>query len=163
MPERVLEIGGGERPLYRPNMDVRSGPTVDIVFDLNEPWPSQTVGIYDMIYSAYLIEHLSWRRVTHFLNRVLRHLSPGGRAVIVTANLLEQCKAIAELGDVPPNWVEGLFGSQDYEGDAWVFNAHHCGFSPASAIRAFREAGFADVFVYPHPNCRTDMVIEARK
>ena len=32
----VIELGGGDNPYFRPNLDVRSGPTVDIVADFNK-------------------------------------------------------------------------------------------------------------------------------
>ncbi|GAJ22594.1 unnamed protein product, partial [marine sediment metagenome] len=56
-----------------------------------------------------------------------------------------------------------IFGGQNYEGGDWIFNAHHCGFSPNYAIKLFRDAGFHEVTLFEHPACKTDMILEARK
>ncbi|GAH10900.1 unnamed protein product, partial [marine sediment metagenome] len=65
-----------------------------------------------------------------------------------------------------PEWNDELicmlFGGQNYEGGDWVFNAHHCGFSPDYAIKLFNEAGF-ETEVRLHPDCKTDMVIVATR
>lgn len=160
--QAILEVGGGERPQFRPNMDIRPGPAVDIVHDLNEPFP-QPDNTYDGVFSMYLIEHISWRKVRQFISETCRVIKPGGGVIIITANLLEQCRTLVNLQEWTDKYVCMLFGDQNYVGKDWTANAHHCGFSPEFAIRLFKEAGFLDVVVNPHPNCNTDMVIEARK
>jgi len=37
--DKVIELGGGDRPYFRPNLDIRSGTSIDIVADFNEPLP----------------------------------------------------------------------------------------------------------------------------
>jgi len=159
---RILEVGGGANPLYHPNLDCRQFPTVDVVADLNRAWPVQNE-FHDGVFSMYLIEHISWRKVRFFISECHRVLKPNGIAVLVTANFLEQCRTMVEATD----WNDGLigmcFGDQDYEGEDWVFNAHHCGFSPRYAHKLFKEAGFYEVTLFEHPNCKTDLIIEARK
>ena len=46
----VIELGGGDKPYFRPNLDVRSGPTVDIVADFNKRLPIDDTS-YDGVFS----------------------------------------------------------------------------------------------------------------
>lgn len=158
----VLEIGGGEKPLYHPNLDIRKLPGVDIVADLNQKWPVPD-GTVTGVFSMYAIEHVSWRKIGHFVGELFRVLRPGGRVVIITANLKAQVERLAAKDDFADEDLSMIFGDQNYEGDEWRANAHACGFSPSSAQKLFRQGGFSDVVTYPHPDCPTDMVIEAMK
>lgn len=158
---KVLELGGGDRPVFRPNADMRWLPSVDIIADFNHPLPLPSES-YDGIFSKFLLEHLSWRKVRSLISEVHRILKPGGIAVFITANLLEQAKKLVETQEWTESLIEMLFGSQEF-GQFWDAGAHHCGFSPEYAVRLFKEAGFFEVNVSPLPNCKTDMQIEARK
>lgn len=155
--DKVLEVGGGDRPQFRPNLDCRKLPTVDIVADLNEVWPVENE-TYDGVFGMYIIEHVSWRKVRQFISEAYRVLRPGGISVMVTANLLEQARRLVET----PEWNDVLpcmiFGDNDYPE-----NTHRCGFSPQYAIKLFREAGFHEVTIFEHPVTKTDMIIQARK
>lgn len=162
--DKVLELGGGDRPQFHPNLDIREGPGVDIVADLNEPLPIKNES-YEGTFSMYLIEHLSWRRVKGFIDEVHRILKPNGISVFVTANLLEQCKLAIKWFEEGKGWEvsQMMFGNQNYEGGDWISNAHHVGFSPNYAINLFREASFHEVTIFEHPAAKTDMIIQARK
>jgi SAM-dependent methyltransferase len=154
----ILEIGGGTNPRYRPNLDIRPGPTVDIVSDLNKPLPLSN-DCYEHVYSAYAIEHIGWRNVKAFIRELHRILKPNGTCLVVTANLLEQCRKLVETKEWNDDLIGMVFGGQDYNE-----NSHSCGFSPDYAIKLFREAGFSGVSVRPlNPEVITDMIIEARK
>ena len=153
----ILEIGGGTNPRYRPNLDIRPGPTIDYVADLNKPLPLSGDSC-EHIYSCFAIEHISWVKVPLFISEVYRILKPGGTCTFVTANLLEQCRKAVETEVWDENIPGMIFGGQDYPE-----NTHRAGFSPDYAIRLFRAAGFSGVTVQPLPQCRTDMIIEARK
>lgn len=155
--DKVLEVGGGDRPSFRPNMDCRQLPTVDIVADLNEPWPVNNE-TYDGVFGMYIIEHVSWRRVRQFIGESYRVLRPTGIAVMITANLLEQARKLVETQDWNDGLVCMIFGDNDYPE-----NTHRCGFSPQHAIRLFKEAGFHEVTIFEHPDCQTDMIIQAHK
>ena len=155
---RLIELGGGNRPLIRPNVDVRPGPGVDIVADFNKPLtmlPSQS---FDGVFSQYSIEHISWRTVRTFISEAHRILRPGGRAVFITANLLEQARRLAAAERWNDELIGMVFGDNDYPE-----NSHRCGFSPEYAVRLMKQAGFFVVDVKPLPACATDMIIEARK
>lgn len=157
MPEKILEIGGGDNPVYHPNMDIRSGPKVDIVADLNSKFPLEDAS-FDFVYSGFMVEHLSWRSIPLFLSEVNRILVPGGRCLFITANLLEQCRKAINSSEWDENIPGMIFGGQDYPE-----NTHRAGFSPEYAFRLFRGAGFSGIAIRPLPTCITDMIIEARK
>jgi len=154
---KAIELGGGSNPQYHPNVDVRPDKNVDIVADFEKllPLPDSE---YDFVYSAFVLEHVSWRNSKQFVKEICRILKPNGRALIITANLLEQCKVIANSQVWDENFSCMIFGNLDYSD-----NSHKCGFSPAYAIKLFKEAGFATVQVDPLPQCKTDMVIQAVK
>lgn len=155
--DRVLELGGGNKPVFHPNLDIKPLPNVDIVANLERLLPIGDES-YDGVYSAYAIEHISWRWVKRFVSEVHRILRLGGTAVFVTANLKEQAKVIAGKGAWDGSESCMIFGDQDYPE-----NIHKCGFSPEYAGRLFGEAGFERVEIKPHPDCSTDMIIEALK
>lgn len=153
----VIELGGGAHPKLRPNVDCRSGLNVDFVMDFEKPLAFDS-DQFDMVYSAYTLEHLSWRKVKGFVKEVYRILKPTGKAVIITANLLEQCKKVASAKEWNEEFSCLIFGGQDHE-----HNFHKCGFSLESAVHLFKEAGFKSVTVAPLKECATDMTIEAYK
>lgn len=138
-------------------MDSRILPTVDIVANLEEPLPLLS-SEYDLVLAKYVIEHLSWRKVDGFILEVARIVKTGGKAVIVTANLLEQAKVLVSKAEWDGSESNLIFGGQDHEA-----NYHKCGFSPAYLGKLFREAGFSIVTVYPLPGCVTDMILEGTK
>jgi len=155
--EPVLEVGGGDRPFIRPNMDVRQLPTVDIVANLEEPFPIPDES-YGSVFGNYLLEHLSWRSVLQFITECHRILTPGGKAVFVVPNTLAQCKLAVETEVWTSEISNMLFGGQDFSD-----NTHKNALSPDYAMRMFKECGFYDVIIHPHPVSSTDMIIEAIK
>jgi predicted SAM-dependent methyltransferase len=160
---KILEVGGGDQPLFRPNLDMRKLPTVDYVCDLEEKWPVPDAS-YDGIFSKFVIEHMSWRKVPHFASECFRVLKPGGSAMMVGPNTLEQCKEIAKLNKIGIEESSLLYGGQEERG----WNEHKAAFSPEYAIEVFQRAGFERVETEPWPGqiwtgARTDMIIRAYK
>lgn len=162
--DKVLELGGGDRAQFHPNLDVREGPGVDIVADLNEPLPIDSES-YDGVFSQFLMEHLRLSKVRGFISEIHRILKPGGTAVIITANLLEQAKALIEREEWNDDLITMVFGGNpDYPE-----NYHHSSMSPQYAIKLFKEAGFNSITIYEHPVAiaimgrSTDMIIQAQK
>lgn len=172
--DRVIELGGGPgdatgMPIFRPNIDVRTGPMVDIVHDLSRtPWPLGS-GHFNGVYSSFWLEHVSHKLIRNVIAETFRILAPGGLAVFVTADTWAQCEKIVQAG--PEGMTDGLvnmlFGGGDYEG-----NFHKCGFSRPRAVRLFKEAGFWLVNTLDHPGITgpngyeqvtTDFIIEAYK
>lgn len=159
---RVIELGGGSLPQWHPNVDARycsddqGRPTVDFTADFNAALPIAS-DEWDVVFSRYAIEHVSWRRLRGFVAEIHRILKPGGEAVIVTANAEAQMRwALAQ--DWDERVSQCLGGDQDY-GE----NCHQVFLNPTWAARLFREAGFDRVLVTPHGAISTDLVIEAKK
>lgn len=155
--DKVLELGGGTVPMFRPNLDVRQAENVDIVADFNEPLPVED-NTYDGIFSKFCIEHISWRKVKLFLEEVYRILKDQGRAVFITANTEKQMEWVLEHDDWDHHCSCIIFGDQDY-----ADNTHRNSLNPKYAIQLLREVGFSSVVVMPFGDLATDMVIEATK
>lgn len=143
--------------MFRPNLDVRRLPSVDVVADLSEPWPVPD-GSYEGVYSAYILEHISWRKAPAFVKELFRVLKPGGTAFIVTSNTEAQMRWALAQEIFDEKIAQCLFGDNDY-----AENTHRAAFNPSYAVRLFRDAGFADVAVLPHGALGTDMIVEAKK
>lgn len=167
--QKVLELGGGANPLIRPNVDCRyctdanGNQTVDFTADFNEPLPI-TSDEWDAVFSRFVVEHLSYRKVPQFLSEVFRIIKPGGKVVIVTANTPAQIEWIMNH---PEGW-DGrnffdsasckLFGDQDYPENS------HKNFMSFDIIRdLFTKAGFVDIQTTPYGERDTDMVVQAVK
>ena len=88
---KVIELGGGAYPQHRPNVDVRpcfdaaGHQMVDFTADFGQPLPILSEE-WDVVFSRYAIEHISWRQIRGFMAEVFRILKLGGTAVIITAN-----------------------------------------------------------------------------
>jgi len=155
--QKVVELGGGTKPYFRPNLDVRAAENVDIVADLNETLPLDD-DEYEGVFSSFCIEHLSWRKVRSFIAECFRIISPGSKAVFITANTEEQMKYVLAHDEWTDDCSCIIFGDQDYPE-----NAHRNSLCPRHAIKLFREAGFENIIVFPFGNLKTDMIIEATK
>jgi len=154
---KVIELGGGDNPYFRPNLDVRNGPNIDIVADFNKELPLQD-NEYDGVFSSYCIEHISWRNVRSFLKEVYRILKNKGKAVFVTANTKSQMKWVLEQEEWNDDSSSIIFGDQNYDE-----NTHRNSLSPEYAIKLLTEAGFSNIITLPHGQLGTDMIIEASK
>ena len=159
---KVIELGGGAAPLFRPNVDARpcfdaSGQqVVDFTADFDQPLPI-TSDEWDGVFAKYVIEHVSWRKITGFVSEVHRILRAGGVAVVVTANAEEQMRW-ALRQDWDERVSQCLGGDQDYPD-----NTHKVFFNPSWIARLFCAAGFSRVMIVPHGEFGTDMIVEARK
>lgn len=165
----IAEFGGGEKPVFCPNIDIRRLPGVDIVADFNKPLPIPSES-YDGIYSNYNLEHISWRSVNRLLREICRILKPGGIVVFVTANLLEQARILVNSQHWNDDLICMLFGGQRFDektefDEQWDGNAHHCGFSPEYITKLLKEIGFKDIKIIPIQTDvgPTDMIVEAKK
>lgn len=161
--DKILEVGGGDSPLFRPNLDMRKLPTVDYVCNLEENWPIENES-FDGIFGKFVIEHISWRRMPNFISECFRVLKPGGVVMMISPNTLEQCKEITKLNHIGIEENSLLFGGQEERG----WNEHKAAFSPLYAIEIFQKAGFEKVDTEPWPGqiwtgAKTDMIIKAYK
>lgn len=163
--QKIIELGGGDNPHPQcdVNVDVRPGPKTNFTADFNEPLQIQS-DEWDGVYCQFVIEHLSWRKVSQFVAEIFRILKPGGMAVLITANTEAQMRFIAKN----PNGWDGknsfesnsclLFGDQDYPENS------HCNFmSPKLVHGLFQGAGFLDISTQPFGERGTDLLILAKK
>lgn len=159
--DKIIELGGGSNPSYHPNLDVRNIPNVDLVVDFNKSLPIPN-NEYQGIFCKYAIEHISWRMIRFFLSECYRILTPSGKAIFITANLLEQARVLVNSPSDKwcDNYIGMIFGGQDY-GE----NAHQSGFSPDYIMRILKGIGFKDIKITPIYSDfgPTDMTIEATK
>jgi predicted SAM-dependent methyltransferase len=166
---KIIELGGGANPVYRPNVDIRfvngadGKPAVDFTADFDKPLPIQS-DEWDGVFSRFVIEHLSWRNVKGFLTEVLRILKEGGQAVFITANVEAQLEWIKNN----PNGWDGkdafesfscvLFGDQTYPE-----NTHKNYMNPDLLMGLLREVGFENPVASPFGDRKTDMHVVAVK
>ena len=155
--DKVIELGGGTIPMFRPNLDVRAAENVDIVADFNEKLPLEDK-LYDGIFSKFCIEHLSWRKVLFFMQECARILKDGGTAVFITANTERQMEWVLEQDEWDKDSSCIIFGDQDYPD-----NTHRNSLCPKYAVKLLSEAGFDNIIVIPWGDLGTDMLIEASK
>lgn len=154
---KIIELGGGDHPYFRPSADRRKLPTVDIVCDLEKPFPMDSES-YDGVFSHFLLEHISWRNIRLHLSEMCRILKSGGIAVCITANTKAQATKISSL----PTWKGDEENALIFGGQNFPDNFHKCAFSPEYVVRLFKEAGFSEVKIVRHP-CPTDLIIEGYK
>lgn len=161
---RVVELGGGQSPMFHPNIDARSLDGVDIVADVSEPLPLETEA-WDGVYSAFLLEHLPMQKVRPFLSEVHRVLVPGGAAVLITANLEEQARLLLERERWDDRLVHMVFGGDP----PYPENYHRSSMRPEMLARLLLEAGFHQVAFYEHPVAKqlwgrsTDVIVHVVK
>ncbi len=163
---RVLEMGGGANPLFRPNIDVRpcldakGDGLVDIVVDFEKPFTREHDQAlrseeWDGVFSRYALEHVGWRNIPQLLGEIHRILKPGGDLLLILPNTHAQMEHLLRTED----WDDAgsmLFGGQDY-GE----NAHKSFWSPSHATRLLTQAGFSHITVTITGEKKTDMVVQA--
>jgi SAM-dependent methyltransferase len=154
---KIIELGGGENPSYRPNVDVRAGSIVDFVADFDKPLPIAT-NEWDAVYCRFAIEHISWRMVSGFVDELARILRSPGCAVVITANAEAQMRWALSRPDWDEKVSQCLAGDQDFSE-----NTHKVFFNPSWIARLFRRAGFQKTIILPYGELKTDMIVEAYK
>lgn len=147
--------------MFRPNMDFRELNTVDIVADLEKRWPIADES-YEGVFGKFVIEHISWRKIPHFISETYRVLKPNGLAVFIGPNTFEQCREILRRNKIGIEENALLYGGQEGT-EAETGNYHKAAFSFDYLQKLFNEAGFTEVVTKPLPTCHTDLIIEARK
>lgn len=163
---RVLELGGGENRHRQATcmVDVRPGPLVDFPVDLNSTPLPIAPDDFDIIYAAFVLEHLPYANVVNLLKDCHRIVRPGGAVVFIVPNTEEQLRWIQKH---PDGWdgkdfytsaSELLFGSQTY-----AANFHAAYFSADVAIKLFSEAGFEQIQTLRYGLVGTDLLVKARK
>jgi len=122
------------------NVDIQSGPGVDVVADLRRlPWSDGTI---DLLYSCSAIEHFGRREWVAVLQEWARVLKPGGMLRLSTADFDAAVARYAQTGNLP-ELLGLLIGGQkdDYDWHGMIFN-----FKELS--KGLLEAGFGDIRRY---------------
>jgi len=176
---KTLELGCGEHPISNGDLmdkrhDIFVGNRLKI-FDLEQTSYPLDSDAYDTIVGLYVLEHISWPRYKggFFQKELFRVMKPGGKAIFLIPNTLQQIAHITTCKEHPPisfEHIETLFGSQDYPE-----NSHKMGFDVSKfTLDLFEPYGFkvnviapmpdvyvGDRIIYPH--CATDMILELTK
>lgn len=141
-----LGSGGVRIPGYL-NVDLRSGPEVDIVDDVGILKQFQK-GSVDAIYACHVLEHFSHEKGTTALNcldvlsRWYELLKPGGELFVAVPNL----KAIFKTILRHPSRSESLgFFMAIYGGQDYPTNVHYSGYTEESLSEILLDVGFQNV------------------
>lgn len=156
--QKIVELGCGDRPHPQADchVDCRANQYTHFACDFNEPLPISS-DEWDAVYSCFVLEHVSWRKVPQFVSEMFRILKPGGSLVLVIPNTEAQMRHILKTQD----WDDAscmLFGDQDYPE-----NSHKAAFSPTSIQKLLGEVGFSDIQILPFGELQTDMSVIAKK
>lgn len=138
-----LELGAGENPTPGfTHLDARELSFIEIVDDAAtlEKIPEESC---DAILAKHLLEHFSHRDTQAILKVWLARLKPGGSLRVEVPNLEGHVAAWADLQSTDAQFVEYLYGSQDYDG-----NYHKTAFTPRSLDRALRVAGYREIEIH---------------
>lgn len=163
---RVLEIGGGDNPNPASdwNVDVRPGPKVNQVIDLNKlPLPLAD-GEWDLVLAVFVLEYVGYRCVRDLLKEIRRVTKPGGKFLGIVPNTSAQMEWISTH---PEGWdgrdffdsASGkLFGDQDYPE-----NSHRSFWNHTIAVQLFTQAGFVNIQTAAFGARSTDLLVEATR
>lgn len=162
---KMIELGGGDNPHTdsQCNVDYRKSEKVNFTIDFDKdpaPWPIQS-DEWEVVYSRFCIEHVSWRNVPRFVGECFRILRPGGKVIIIAPNTEAQMQFILSKPEFDGDEGSMLFGDQNYVG-----NFHAAAFSPRSITKLFQTAGFENIVIKPYGiegKTPTDMILEAIK
>ena len=162
--DTVVELGGGERPLIKQiqglksvNVDIRPLPEVDVVRNLEEDFSD--IGQFDGLFANYLLEHISWRKVPHFLEQCAKILKPGACAFFVVPDTYAQMQKVLQKKPEDISLEDScfIFGGQDFSD-----NTHKWLISRPFLKKLLNDAGFDEVRFISHPNSEArDVFVEA--
>jgi len=157
LPINIVELGGGDKPVFHPNIDIRALPTVDIVRNLEEDFSD--IGKWDAIYASYVAEHISWTKIKTFFKSCYNILNDNGIALFIVPNTFEQIEKVVKAGRITLDDSSTVFG-----GTGVPYNEHKVLFGPKFIKDLLYEAGFQKVEVYDHPATDFwDMIVKAYK
>jgi GT2 family glycosyltransferase/SAM-dependent methyltransferase len=142
----LIEIGGGETP-HRPSylhLDARVLPGVDVISDARHlPLRSATV---NEIYTAHLIEHLSYDEGRELLAEAWRILKDGGRLEISCPDLEQAIRIYRTVPDLSHRvGTVDLLSSILYGAQTHEFDFHRAGYDFKLLSDGLRTAGFAKI------------------
>ena len=145
----AIELGGGSTeffqatnlsacPIFRPNIDIRQHPNVDIVCDLEKGIPFHS-NHASQLRAVHLIQHFFYRNVPHFFDESYRVLKSGGHLFIMVSDLEYVFKCVLENG-FNESHLQAIWGEGDYPSDF-----HHTGFTYQLVVEHMKKAGFINI------------------
>jgi len=164
--DTIIELGGGDKPTLKGllglkiiNVDIRQLPGVDIVRNLEEDFSD--IGMFDGVFASYLLEHISWRKVAHFLEQCYKILKPNSYALFVVPDTYAQMQKILEKPPEKINLDDSsfLFGGQEFSD-----NTHKWLISRPLLHSMLTHTGFSEVEItsLASPDAR-DIIVKAYK
>lgn len=169
---RCLEIGSGNKriPGFE-TLDILGGQNIDYVFDAAKQLPFKN-GVFDLIYSSHILEHIPWYQTERVLKEWMRILKNKGQLEIYVPNGLKICDALlrAEEGvnmiskdgwckfnprEDPYIWVAGrIFTYGDGTGNPNHPNWHRAIFTPKYLKELFERVGLVNIKEIDHSEVR---------
>lgn len=163
----VLHVGCGPRNASPLHATFRSAEWREIRFDIDASVEPDIVGSMtdmrmiptasvDALWSSHNIEHLEAHDVATALGEFRRVLKPGAFALIVTPDIQEVCRHVAEgrledtLYTVPAGPIAAidiLYGWRRELANGKTYMAHRTGFTKTTLKEKLNAAGFALVAV----------------
>lgn len=157
---RKLEIGAGGRPTpgYE-HLDIELGPDIEIVADARK-LPIGN-GVYDEVWSHWVLEHFAWREMVNLLKEWKRVLKPNGILRLATNNQEAHNKCLADEQITWKEWVRLTYGIREREGleegvtaECAVYECHKIGFTSELLGEFLERAGFVDIEIEAGWRCR---------
>lgn len=146
--KRPLELGGGNSPKYRPNVDARASSNVDVVCDLAEnpiPYPDNNFGL---VWNQHFLEHIPRHRLKFVLQEILRVLEPGGMVEITVPDFrIVAERLVKENIPIGTKEVDVCCGAQNPE--YFRYDTHYNIFTYERLKGKLEENGFVRVELIP--------------
>lgn len=138
-----LELGSGDRPTEGfTTLDIRDDVGADRVDDAAVLFSIRDDSCEE-IRACHLLEHFSWRDTQAVLDVWRRKLTPGGRIHIEVPNLEGHVLAWQATRSTDEQFVEYLYGSQDYPE-----NTHRTAFTARTLHDALMFADFDHIEIH---------------
>ena len=108
------------------NLDGDEKIKPDILHNLMEPMPEELKGQFDLVYSAHVLEHISWLDTVSVAMEMASLVKEGGYMIIAVPSMEWACKELLR-GNFNKGVMMTFYGGQE---DEWLY--HKCGFSKPS-------------------------------
>ena len=108
------------------NLDGDEKIKPDILHNLMEPMPPELKGQFDLVYSAHVLEHISWLDTVSVAMEMASLVKEGGYMIIAVPSMEWACKELLR-GNFNKGVMMTFYGGQE---DEWLY--HKSGFSKPS-------------------------------
>lgn len=152
-----VQLGGGEKPQFRPNLDTKANSTVDKVVDFTQPLPLAD-NEYDLVFGHYVLQRISPEHIPGFLKECYRIAKPGAKILFGIPDTEARIKFLKENSNqnLLVTASELLYGTDpDHTWRSY--------FDPMIVQRLFSEAGFENIQTRCVGEPVKDIVLEANK